>query len=414
MDLVRQPEMTVSVTPDSINASRKRLNDRLVEIEKQHAELLCVVDKDSSAKSKGYTAAKEHLESLHRELGGLEGERNQNVRRRTELVEYSKTLETELGKFARAKTGVTVFADLKVTHCPACDQAVPAPRSDSNRCHLCGQQHVSAAADETAGKRRIDFEEQQVSEELDELKKLIAELDQEKQAFDARITDVGQAIRGEQRAIRDAQALAVRAIPPELSLLDQEAGRISAEQAQLDRVARSLGTREQMSARIAALDEEIAALDAEIKSITPSVNYGDLGDLVADRMNDYLNSLNADRLSKWKTGRVSVKLRRDDLDIMLDEQLWTAKAGGTAQYIVQLAYHYALFSLTKDGHYNYPGLLIIDFPPHFAKAANLRDSETYLLEPFVKLCALPEMKGAQVIIAGRAFDNLAGANFIRL
>ena len=179
-----------------------------------------------------------------------------------------------------------------------------------------------------------------------------------------------------------------------------------------DRVARSLGTREQMSARIAALDEEIAALDAEIKSITPSVNYGDLGDLVADRMNDYLNSLNADRLSKWKTGRVSVKLRRDDLDIMLDEQLWTAKAGGTAQYIVQLAYHYALFSLTKDGHYNYPGLLIIDFPPHFAKAANLRDSETYLLEPFVKLCALPEMKGAQVIIAGRAFDNLAGANFI--
>lgn len=414
VDLVRQPEMTVSVTPDSINASRKRLNDRLVEIEKQHAELLCVVDKDSSAKSKGYTAAKEHLESLHRELGGLEGERNQNVRRRTELVEYSKTLETELGKFARAKTGVTVFADLKVTHCPACDQAVPAPRSDSNRCHLCGQQHVSAAADETAGKRRIDFEEQQVSEELDELKKLIAELDQEKQAFDARITDVGQAIRGEQRAIRDAQALAVRAIPPELSLLDQEAGRISAEQAQLDRVARSLGTREQMSARIAALDEEIAALDAEIKSITPSVNYGDLGDLVADRMNDYLNSLNADRLSKWKTGRVSVKLRRDDLDIMLDEQLWTAKAGGTAQYIVQLAYHYALFSLTKDGHYNYPGLLIIDFPPHFAKAANLRDSETYLLEPFVKLCALPEMKGAQVIIAGRAFDNLAGANFIRL
>jgi predicted nucleic acid-binding Zn-ribbon protein len=413
-DLVRQPEMTVSVTPDSINISRKRLNDRLAEIEKQRAELLNMMDKDSSAKSNGYTAAKEHLESLYEELGHLEGERNQNTRRRKELVGYSKTLDAELAKFARAKTGVAVFADLKVTHCPACDQAVPAPRADSNQCHVCGQQHDSSVTDETAGNRRIEFEEQQVSEELDELKKLIAELDQEKQALDAQITDIGQALQGEQRAIRDAQTLAVRAIPPELSLLDQEVGQISAEQAQLDRVARSLGTREQMSARITALDEEIATLDAEIKLITPSINYSDLGDLIADRMNDYLNSLNADRLSKWKTGRVSVKLRRDDLDIMLDDQRWTAKAGGTAQYIVQLAYHYALFSLTKDNRYNYPGFLVIDFPPHFAKAANLKDSETYLLEPFVKLCALPEMKGTQVIIAGRAFDNLPGANYIRL
>ncbi|MHB1141659.1 MAG: AAA family ATPase [Sulfuricaulis sp.] len=414
VDLVRQPEMTVSVTPDSINASRKRLNDRLAEIEKQRTELLSTLDRNTSVKSKEYSAAKDRLESLYGELGQLEGDRNQNVRRRKELVGYSKTLETELAKFARVKASVAVFADLKVTHCPACDQVVPTSRLGPNLCYVCGQPHVSAAADETAGKNRIEFEEQQVSEELDELKKLIAELEQEAEMLEARITDMRQSIQGQQRVIRDAQALAIRAIPPELSLLDQEIGKINAEQAQLDRVARSLGTREQMSSRITALEEEIAALDAEIKLITPSINYGDLGDLIADRMNDYLNSLNADRLSKWKTGRVSVKLRRDDLDITLDGQRWTAKAGGTAQYIVQLAYHYALFSLTKDGRYNYPGFLIIDFPPHFAQAANLRDSETYLLEPFVKLCALPEMKDAQVIIAGRAFDNLAGANFIRL
>jgi hypothetical protein len=70
---------------------------------------------------------------------------------------------------------------------------------------------------------------------------------------------------------------------------------------------------------------------------------------------------------------------------VLDEQPWTIRAGGTANYIVQIAYHYALFSLTKDDQYNYPGFMIIDFPPHFAKANDLRNSENYLLKPFVPL-----------------------------
>lgn len=211
-----------------------------------------------------------------------------------------------------------------------------------------------------------------------------------------------------------AQDLSVRAIPPELALFDQEVGQITSEQGQLGRVERSLGAREEMSSRISALEKEISDLDAQIRAMAPNINYTDLGDLISDRMNDYLNSLNADQLSRWKTGRVSVKLKKDDLDVLLDGQRWTAKASGTGQYIVQLAYHYALLSLTKDGRYNYPGFLAVDFPPHFAKAADLKDSETYLLEPFVKLCASDSMKDAQVIIAGRAFDNLAGANVIRL
>jgi hypothetical protein len=131
-------------------------------------------------------------------------------------------------------------------------------------------------------------------------------------------------------------------------------------------------------------------------------------------MNDYLNLVNADRLSRWKTGRVSVKLRRNTFDLYLDGQPWTIRAGGTANQIIQIAYHYALFSLSKEDQYNYPGFLIIDFPPHFAKAGDLRDSENYLLKPFVELCAKEEMVGAQVIIAGRAFDNLEGAHIIHL
>jgi hypothetical protein len=56
----------------------------------------------------------------------------------------------------------------------------------------------------------------------------------------------------------------------------------------------------------------------------------------------------------------------------------------------------------------------MDFPPHFSKANDLRDSENYLLKPFVELLSKKEMVGSQVIIAGRAFDNLVGANIIHL
>ncbi len=414
VDLVGQPEMTVSVTPDSVNETRKRLHDRLAEIERERSGLLESLDRQKSITAPGYDAARRHLESLHRALGQLENERNQNIRRHTELSEYTKCLDAELAKFARAKTGASVFADLNVTHCPACDQEIPDHRYSPDHCGVCGQGYISVNDDESAGRRRVEFEEQQVTEEIDELMKLTKELLAQARALEARITDTQQAINAEQRAIIAAQSFAVRGIPPELALFDQEIGQISAQLTQLDRIERSLGSREEMNARIAKLEGEIDALDSEIKRITPNVNYQNLSDILSDRMNDYMNAIDADSHSRWKSGRVSVRLRKDSFELFLDDQPWAVKAGGTANYIIQLAYHYALLSLTKDGRYNYPGFLIIDFPPHFAKADDLRDSETYLLEPFVKLCAQVEMEGAQVIIAGRAFDNLPDANVIRL
>jgi len=123
---------------------------------------------------------------------------------------------------------------------------------------------------------------------------------------------------------------------------------------QLDRVERAIGSRDDMNAKIAALDAQIAELDIDIKRLTPTIDFGTLGDLIADRMNDYLNLVNTDSLSRWKTGRVTVRLRREDFEVYLDNQRWTVKAGGTASCMIQIAYHYALLSLTKDEEYSYP------------------------------------------------------------
>ena len=394
VDVVGQPEMTVAVTPDSILESRQRIAARLAEIDAARKDLLKNFDQESAATEPGFETVKQHLESLYEELGTAENGRNDIVRRHSELREYAKTLDAELARFARVKTGVSVLADLKVTHCPACDQVVPDKSRVPDSCPVCCQKYAATNDDVSAGRRRIEFEEQQVSEELDELHKLIQELDKELRAFVIQVAEIKQRIQAEKRLINSGQALSVRAIPPEFAFFDQETGRITAQLQQLDRIERALGSREEMNAKISALEEEIVGLDAEIKRLTPTVDFEGLGDLLSDRMNSYLNTVNADNMSHWKTGRVSVKLRKDSFDLYLDGQPWTIRAGGTANYVIQIAYHYALLSLSKDRRYNYPGFLIIDFPPHFSKADDLRDSENYLLKPFVELCFKKEMMGS--------------------
>ena len=414
VDLVGRPEMSVAVTPESIVEARQRHLARLAEIDAARTGVLETFDRQAMKTDPLFESTKQLLESLHQRLSTVEKERTNTTRRHSELIQYAATLEAELARFSRAKAGASVLADLKVTHCPACDRELPDRSQISDRCPVCGQVQITSDDDLKGGMRRIEFEEQQVSEELDELRKLIKELENELLTYDAQIADVNQRINAEKRSINAARALSVRSIPPEIALLDHDAGRITAELHQLDRIERSLRSRQEMNEKITALDNEIANLDAEVKDLVPAVNFEALGDLLSDRMNDYLNLVNADSLSRWKTGRVSVKLRKDSFDLYLDGQPWTIRAGGTANYIVQIAYHYALFSLTKDRQYNYPGFLIIDFPPHFQKAGDLRDSENYLLKPFVDLCARKEMAGAQAIIAGRAFDNLEDANIIHL
>lgn len=414
VEVVGQPEMTVAVTPESILETRQRLTARLTEIDSAKTAIFETYDKKTSLDTPEFDIAKTNLESLHQELGKVENGRNEIVRRYSELTEYGKTLEAELTRFERVKAGASVFADLKVTHCPACDQEIKNQNHDPDCCPVCGRIHVGANDDISAGSRRIEFEKQQVSEELDELRRLIKEFEQELRSFDVQISEIVHRIQEEKRSVNSARALSVRAIPPELALFDQEAGRIMSQLQQLQRLERILGTREEMNTKISALEVEIDALDSEIKRLTPTIDYEGLSDLLSDRMNTYLNLVKADSFSRWKTGRVSIKLRKDTFDLFLDEQPWTVRAGGTAYNIIQIAYQYALLSLSKDEQYNYPGILIIDFPPHFSKAGDLRDSENYLLKPFVDLCTNKRIAGSQVIIAGRAFDNLEGANIIHV
>lgn len=74
------------------------------------------------------------------------------------------------------------------------------------------------------GTRRIEFEEQQIEEEREELNRLVDELAQELKAYSIQIATISHKINSESRTVTAAQSLAVRAVPPDIALLHQEAG----------------------------------------------------------------------------------------------------------------------------------------------------------------------------------------------
>ena len=77
-----------------------------------------------------------------------------------------------------------------------------------------------------------------------------------------------------------------------------------------------------------------------------------------------------------------------------------------------IAYHYSLLTLTGKDGCHFPGLLVLDFPAELEDVSSVADKENFVLEPFVELLAKEQYLGCQVIVAGGAFEDLAGAHRI--
>jgi len=78
-----------------------------------------------------------------------------------------------------------------------------------------------------------------------------------------------------------------------------------------------------------------------------------------------------------------------------------------------MAYQYGLSTLSPRDGLHYPGFTIIDIPGEFA-GESIRDLENFIVEPYIELLSKEEMKGAQVIITGAAFQGLDRAYRIAL
>ena len=179
-NLLSSDEIGVGLAPESLEAARKRVAG---EIEKLQAERQALIS-DLTAKIQGSHVpgadGSVKLDELGEELASLEGRAEElgvalerTHARLDEMMAYRSSVEQEAARLERALKAGILLADLKVTHCPVCDQAVT-PSDSKDTCYLCHRPvHTTLPA---ASSARLEMEIAQTRAVLQEATEMVSML----------------------------------------------------------------------------------------------------------------------------------------------------------------------------------------------------------------------------------------------
>jgi hypothetical protein len=323
-----------------------------------------------------------------------------------EIEDHTEVIHAEEQRLRRAMIAGNTLADLKITHCPACD--TPVQSRPGTLCFLCGNPARSISTPD----ERMEFERAQVREELKESEQLLSSL---RIGLDELLSSRGvlEHKRSEVRAAYSSLTGANAVLDdPHLREIDMGLGSLAAKQAQMESLGRLLLQREELSQEISGLERKIEALENEIRSASEEANFEMASQFLSDAMNDYLEALNtAENDQRWPFNRaVDFDLRKDGYSLRVEGKSWTSKLGGTLRLYFYLAYHYAMMATMTGEDRHYPGVLILDFPPDRLAASTgfdkISEHEGYVLDSFAGLCAANS--NLQVIATGHSYRGVEG------
>jgi len=414
-ELMQADELSVALTPQSIADADRRF---LAEEQKLAGERDALLSNLMAAASTKSAPLPDAVEGLTQTLVKLQSEMEDNANtlkrarnRQAHLREYREILGHEVERLERSISAGNVFADLKVTHCPACDQEVSAADEELGRCYVCKQPLDARAT--ASGVNRIEFELEQIRSEIAELNELLNRLEAETTGLQEHQTLLREKINGTQELLRPVRTAAAAILPPELAITNMSIGRLQEKRRQLQRVKAALDRREILARTIQDIQAEIDKLSGSVTEIASTIDYATLGDRLADGMNTYLNKLNEANKDAWLVGDVSVQLQEKTLRIRVGKSDWQNKLGGTLTLYFLLAYHYALLALMRFPESHFPGLLLIDFPAE-VEGASVADKENFVVEPFIDLLSQEGMENCQMVAAASGFFGLEGAHRVEL
>ncbi|KQO76095.1 hypothetical protein [Rhizobium sp. Leaf262] len=140
-ELLSESDIKLDVSVVTIAAAKERLETRRQQLLKERDELLSnTADVVVPTGERGRvaelgvlraTAAVKIEEISRRQIGAKE--------RLDEIKRYRADLAEEIERMDRAADAGVILADLRITHCPACDQTVGAMARHSHDCFLCHQ-----------------------------------------------------------------------------------------------------------------------------------------------------------------------------------------------------------------------------------------------------------------------------------
>ena len=324
------------------------------------------------------------------------------------MMAYRSSVEQEAARLERAMKAGSLLADLKVTHCPVCDQAVT-PIDSQDTCYLCHRPvHTSPAA---ASSARLEMEIAQTRAVLQEATEMVTMLERDRDRLETEAEQVRSRIAQIRSMLRPIRAAAAAILPPQIGLLDMNVGQKQEQIAQIDRVARSLAYRDVLNDEIQKIQQETTALEQEVAAQSSTLDFGRASDDLQDGMVTYLNAIKKAVPSSWTQKEPRVRLDERRARFTVGDRKWETQLGGTLTIYFLIAYHYALMGLVQFDHCHFPGFLVLDFPAEL-DGTSIRDTENFAIEPFVTLLSQEAFSGCQVIASGVAFENLKGANRI--
>jgi hypothetical protein len=416
-DLVGADELGVALTSESIAGAQDKLAQEATAIEARRGNLLQSIRISTEKHLNEQNVGAPDIGDVSQRLVDLQAQQEQvggairhTEARIAELTTIKQLLEDEVSKLARAQEAGAVLADLRVTHCPACDQHLE-KSVDDHSCYVCGRP-LSGHQDPMTASRRIEFESEQLHSELAETNQLLVELREELEAKNVLRRDLVEQIGELNTVLRPIRQAAAALLPPELFLLDVTYGRVHEKGQQLGRIKAVLDQREQLAADIHEVQEEIGEIETAVDGKTGQVDFESLGDRLRDGMITYFNRIVHLNPKSWLGNPVSVRFGERSFRFKVGESGWKAKLGGTQRLYFLFAYHYALLNLSKYPDTLYPGFLMIDFPASLEDRAAIADNENFILVPFVELLQKKEMAGCQMIAAGRSFKGLKNVHVI--
>lgn len=416
-DLLSAEEIGVGITPQSLDAARQRIQSQIDELGQERQTLLAALSAKVKLQGDNKNESRSRLDELSEEMARLENRlqelqlaKERNRTRLTEMSEYDSSIEQELDRLMRAAKAGAVLADLKVTHCPVCDRPVSQATSQAN-CYLCHRPMDTNPSQDSI--LRLELEIEQTKAVVAEATKMVAVLEGDRQRIDAEVSEVQIRVREIRGLLRPVRTAAAAVLPREIGVIDMKVGQLQEQLSQVERVSKSLASRETLTQRIDEIQQESADLEQEVARQSAGLDFERASDSLQDGMNTYLNSIKKAAPQSWTQKEVRVRIDEKRARCLVGEQKkWSSQLGGTLTLYFLIAYHYALMNLTKDEACNFPGFLAIDFPAELPDGSSIKDTENFVIEPFVTLLASEGFSSCQVIAAGGAFEKLKGANRI--
>ncbi|MEZ0058118.1 hypothetical protein ACVII1_006257 [Bradyrhizobium elkanii] len=326
-----------------------------------------------------------------------------------EIRAYQETLKGELERLGRLNDAGEVLSDLRVTHCPACDQSVVGRAARPHSCFLCNQVLRDEPTIQELGVARVKFESERLKGELEEADQLLNLLGKDSQRISTQLTESTETMKMVENELAPLRAAVSALVSEQVSAIDMELGELSERQRQLGRLKGAVELGMKLGEEIAGIEKRIKPLDDTVSAMIRATDFDDASEKLAEGMNHYLGAINKLKPGIWPHNDVSLDITANTFRFKVGSRKWQAALGGTDSLYFLMAYHYGLLTLSVAAGCHYPGLAILDMPAEFAGEL-IEDKENFIVQPFIELLDRDEFADTQMIITGASFAGLEGAN----